>query len=419
MKKRTLEQWINYISHKHHSKIDLGLQRIAEPARLWNLKDFNCPVVTVAGTNGKGSVVKFLESIYLSAGYNTAAYTSPHLIRFNERLRINGEDVSDAQWIEAFEWIEKKSDKLHFSFFEMLTLTALHICKNTECDVLILEVGLGGRLDAVNIIDADVAVITSIAIDHTDWLGNDRESIAREKAGIFRAYKLAVCGDPNPPESLLEKAESLKTTLFCIERDFNYQKIGERWQWISGATRYLDLPNPRLKLQNAATSLKVVESLQFRLPTTQHAIMHGLTSASLPGRFEEFSYPESTILDVAHNPHSSEYLAKQLDEKPIAGRNLAVIGMLEDKDIAGTLEPLISCVDSWYVGSLDVMRGLQSDIIAQKLATKTSKTCYTFNAIESAYKKACQDCRSQDRIIVFGSFFTVSKARALCISMKS
>ncbi|MFW0079085.1 MAG: bifunctional tetrahydrofolate synthase/dihydrofolate synthase [Coxiella endosymbiont of Haemaphysalis qinghaiensis] len=408
---RNMNGWLDYINTLHCREIDLGLSRVIRLAKKLGLSTFSCPVITVAGTNGKGSVIKSLESIYLAAGYQVAAYTSPHLLSFNERLRFNGEPILDRNFIEAFAFIEKNRDRKPLSFFEFTTLACFYICKKLVLDVLLLEVGLGGRLDAVNVIDPDVAVITTIDIDHTDWLGNDRESIGREKAGIFWAHRPVICGDPNPPGSLLWAAQLLQAPIFQFMKDFSVIENQKTWKWQGPAINYDALPLPQLKTQNVATSLMVVTRLQDRLPVKELAIVTGIQKATLPGRFERVEKPVSIIFDVAHNPQATRYLAEQLHRSCHSGRTFAVAGMLKDKDILGTFSPMLSCIDRWYVGGLSKTRGASGEKLSGILRTEGISDCYNFTSIDEAFKEAIVQCKEQDRIVVFGSFYTVAIAK--------
>ena len=408
---QSMNDWLDYISTLHYREIDLGLSRITDLAKKLELSAFSCPVITVAGTNGKGSVIKSLESIYLAAGYQVAAYTSPHLLFFNERLRFNNKLILNEDFIEAFAFIEKSRDQQSLSFFEFTTLACLYICKKLALNVLLLEVGLGGRLDAVNVIDSDVAVITTIDIDHTNWLGNDRESIGQEKAGIFRAHCPVICGDPNPPKSVIAAAQLLKAPVFQFMKDFLIIENEKTWNWKGPNINYNALPPPKLKIQNVATSLMVVTQLQDRLPVKELAIISGIQTATLSDRFERVEKPVSVIFDVAHNPQATHYLAEQLLRSPYSGRTFAVVGMLKDKDILGAFLPMLSCIDRWYVGSLSETRGAVGGKLAKILRTEGVEDCYTFTSINKAFEKAITQCEAQDRIVVFGSFYTVAIAK--------
>ena len=407
-----MKDWLVYINSLHLRAIDLGLSRISCLPKKLLLNNFDCLVVTVAGTNGKGSVIKSLESIYLAAGYNVAAYTSPHLLRFNERLQLNGESVSDELFIEAFKFVEKNRSNQPLSFFEFTTLAVFYICAKQKLDILLLEVGLGGRLDVVNIVEPDLAVITVIDIDHTNWLGNNRESIGREKAGIIRRFKPVICGDPNPPVSVLEQAQLLKAHFYQFEKDFFSVGHKKNWQWIGpNNSCYHQLPLPALKMQNVASSLMVIHCLQKKLPVNQFSLVTGIKEAFLPGRFEQIQATATIIFDVAHNPQATCYLSKKLSEIHHIGRTLGVVGMLGDKDIAGTLQPMLSCIDYWYTGTLLEHRGANGGILRNILAVLQVKNCDNFNSIADAFKKALEDCQRQDRIVVFGSFHTVAMAK--------
>lgn len=406
---RDLNGWLDYISTLNFREIDLGLTRVSYVAKKLGLTTFSSPVITVTGTNGKGSVIKSIESIYLAAGYRVVAYTSPHLLHFNERLRFNGESVLDSDFVEAFAFIDKNRDQEPLSFFEFTTLACFYICKKMTFDILLLEVGLGGRLDAVNVVEPDVAIVTTVDIDHTDWLGSDRESIGREKAGIFRICRPVICGDPNPPKSLLEVAQALKAPVFQFMKDFSIIKCGNTWTWKGPGITYDALPLPQLKIQNVATSLMAVVYLLDQIPVNKVSIRSGIQKAVLPGRFEKVEKPVSIIFDVAHNPQSANYLAEQLSSYPL-GITCAVAGMLKDKDIIGTFAPLFPYIDYWYVGSLPGPRGVSGGKLCEILRTLQIESCYNFSSIQEALEKAILQAKC-DCILVFGSFYTVSIAK--------
>ena len=416
---KSLLEWLDYIYALHPREIDLGLDRIATLANTLGLTQFSCPVITIGGTNGKGSVVRSLENIYLQAGYHVAAYTSPHILKFNERLRINGELVSDEDLLIAFAFIESHRGNQPLSFFEFTTLSILYICQQISLDVLLLEVGLGGRLDAVNIVDAEIAVISNVDLYHMEWLGTEREAIGREKAGIMRHAKPVVCGDADPPQSVLQYATDCHAPCYCFKRDFNYRVLNNAWEWHGPMTQYLRLPFPQLKLQNVATSLMAIELLQTRLPVTPYAVMTGVKNLSLSGRFEQIYEPANIIYDVAHNPQATRYLAQQLQRLPHRGKTLAVFGMLRDKDVKNSVRTLIPWIDDWYVGSLIVPRGASADEILAVLTAQGVKSCYNFASIEEALKEAIQHCGSEDRIIIFGSFYTVAIAKQYLLNSVS
>ncbi len=410
----TLTSWLDYIEKLHPQWMDLELTRILELAERLNLRHFDCPVITVAGTNGKGSCVAFLESIYKAAGYKVAAYISPHLIKFNERVRLQGVSASDEQLCEAFTVIESARQNLALTYFEFTTLAALWIFKALSPDVLILEIGLGGRKDAVNVVENDLALITSISLDHTQWLGSDRESIGSEKAAIFRKNKIGIYAEADMPSSIKQAAISHGTSLFRLNEDYRYEVTSSHWDWHHQETSYKNLPFPQLALQNAAASLACVHLLSHKLPLNPEAISQGIKTAFMPGRFQIIQGPRLTILDVAHNPGSAQLLAESLSQQDCKGETLAVIGMLADKDISQTLAPLLPIVSQWFCGSLHCERGGQAQGISQRLQAFGIKRCYDYTSIEEAYEEALKRADPLlDRIVVFGSFHTVAAVMLL------
>jgi len=411
---QSLDEWLDYIVSLHTSRIDLGLERIKAIAEQNHLSTFHCPVITVAGTNGKGSCVRLLEGIYSTSGYRVGAYYSPHIQRFNERIRLQEQDIDDATLIAAFERIETCRRDRPLSFFEFTTLAALSIFQAAELDVVILEVGLGGRLDAVNIVESDVAVVTSIGLDHMDWLGDNLEQIAVEEAGVYRKDKPDICGQPKPPTSLVDVAVSVGAQLLCLDRDFCYQIHEQNWHWQGPENHYQSLPMPLLKCQNAATSLMVIECLQQQLPVVVVDIANALKNKTLPGRFQQASVPMNVVFDVAHNPDSARYLADQLKRLPAATKQIALIGMLETKDIRGTLMPLIQYIDDWFVVKLATERSAEPSQIMDTLKALGAKNCYNLPSVSEAVCRAKQACgHQQDRIVVFGSCYTVAEVQQL------
>lgn len=410
---QSLTQWLAYIESLHPENIKLGLERVKTVATSLKIFPEGVKIFTIAGTNGKGSTATFLAAILQNAGYATAVYTSPHLLRFNERIRINGIDVSEAELIEAFEAVEKGRGDVSLTYFEFTTLAAFLLFKQTKLDVWILEVGLGGRLDAVNIIDPDVAIITTIALDHMDWLGDDREKIGWEKAGIMRKGIPVVCGDSDPPDSISKAAQTCGANLYCLGRDFTYdQTSDETWSWRRGSQGYTNLPMPDLPLQNAATAL--IALTLSGLEINREAFSKGLKQARLMGRFQVFSKPINTILDVAHNPQSAQYLADRLSKIPFAGTTRAVVGILKDKDIPGILRPLLPHIDRWYVGGLEVPRGETAENMANYLHNLGVSAYDTHTSVTSAFQAALDDSlKTIDRIVVFGSFYTAGEIMIL------
>ena len=408
-----IDDWLSLLEQRYPDKIELGLERVKKIASRLNLTKFLCPVMTVGGTNGKGSTVACLEAVYMAAGYRVGSFNSPYFFRINEEIKINGIEVDDQKLCLAFKTIEKADSSIHLTKFEMITLAALWLFQQAKLDVLILEVGLGGRLDAVNVVDSDVSVITSVAIDHTDWLGADRESIGREKAGIFREGKPVIYGEFNPPTSILEIAKTLSVKWYCQKQHFHYQEKNIDWEWSSDKVHFKQLPKPAILLQNAATVLMVVCCLQEALPVSKEAICEGLRAVQLPGRLQKIEHPKSMLLDVAHNPAATRLLSQYLDAYAIKGCNIAVIGMLADKPIIESLAPLITKMGMWYVGGLEVKRGASADNLFEKLQTFKPRECYNCGTIEEAYRRAYEVCGLNDRIIIFGSFHTVAKVRRL------
>lgn len=431
---RTFAAWLQYIESLHPKTMAMGLERIQPIAAQLGVERFTCPVITIGGTNGKGSCVAFLESIYRAQGYLTGAYTSPHLLHFSERVRIQGQEVSDSHWQEAFGHVEAARGETPLTFFEFTTLAALWLFQGQDLDVILLEVGLGGRLDAVNLVDSDVAIITTIALDHQEWLGDSREAIGREKAGIFRAHKAAICGDPDPPQSVLDIAAAKGAVFYGMEtgsgalfqrpamhartsgkeeklsRSFAGQLTheGRFWQWRYQDQSYSELPLPRLPWQNAVTALMAVHCLAPQLPVTRQAIDQGLQTACLPGRFQQVSHPVPGIYDVAHNPQSAELLAQRLSESPRPGKMRAVVSILGDKDIKSTLRPLLPLVDVWYVGGLDIPRGVKAAVMVEHLRDLGVGAYFQAETVPLAYEMALRDCEKEDHLLVFGSFHTVA-----------
>lgn len=407
----SLSGWLEYIGSQHPSDMELGLGRIKQVADTLGLQEFNCPVITVAGTNGKGSSVAMLESVYTAAGYRTAAYTSPHLTVFNERIRIGKRFCSDQALCDAFEQVDASRRDIPLTYFEFATLAGLIIFAASKPDVVILEVGLGGRLDAVNILAPDVALITSVGIDHADWLGDDREQIGREKAGIIHPTSIAVIADPDPPASVIDAANRTAIARYRLNQEFRHEISDTVWNWLHGQMVIQDLPCPpgagRAQYDNAAGVLMVLSALQSRLPLDDQLIRTGLSQVELAGRFQVIAGEPMVILDVAHNEDSVALLAENLDGQICTGRTLAVCGMLADKEIGKTTGKLMQLVDAWYVGGLDAARTAQASDIALILQQTGASDIKDFERIESAWQAARDDAQRADRIVVFGSFHTV------------
>lgn len=409
---KNLAQWLEWMEAHHPHQIELGLDRVAVVAARLTLDFSRCRVITVGGTNGKGSCVAFLEAILIAGNYRVGAYTSPHLLHYNERVRIEGDVVSDAQLCEAFRAVYAALGDISLTYFEFGTLAALWLFMRAQLDVIILEVGLGGRLDAVNIINPDVAVLTSIDLDHQDWLGPDRESIGAEKAGIFRANKPAICVDPNPPRSVIQAATTLGAKLYTVGSAFDYAEHDASWMWSSTQLArnavYENLPKPLLPLPSAAAALAALHCLSLNIDAD--FIAAGLKAATLAGRFQCVARgPIEVILDVGHNPHAARWLAQRLTQRYGAGRTFAVFAMMQDKDIDAVIAPLKDHIDSWYIGELpDNPRAASVAVIAEKLQTANIASFFIAPSIVAAYEAAAAEAQAGDRIIVFGSFFTVA-----------
>ncbi len=403
-----LVTWLCYLENLHSQAIELGLDRVKTVATRMDLLTPAPQVFTVAGTNGKGTTCRTLEAVLMAAGYRVGVYSSPHLVRYTERVRIQGQELTEAEHCQSFALLEAGRGEVSLTYFEYGTLSALQLFKQAALDVVILEVGLGGRLDATNIVDANVAVVTSIALDHTDWLGPDRESIGREKAGVFRGQRPAVVGELAMPATIAEVALEKGAVLHRVGHDWHYQVEQNSWSWRCDADGVAldDLPLPNVPLANAATALAALHYCELNVSID--AIRHGLQQASLPGRFQLVSEAPRLILDVAHNPHAAGYLAGKLSDLPRQGGKVrAVIGMLLDKDIAGTLDCLKPQVDVWYCAPLEGPRG--ADVAA---LTEHLPGAFSFTDVVSAWKQAMQDAESQDIVIVCGSFHTVAHVMA-------
>jgi len=419
MRFQTLDQWLDWQTDLHPREIELGLERVEQAWQRLHRSELICPVITVAGTNGKGSCVALLDAILQAAGYRTASYTSPHLIRYNERIRLSGDAVEDFRLCQAFQRVDQARLDIPLTYFEFGTLAALEIFAEAAPDVVILEVGLGGRLDAVNIVDPDVALIASIGIDHTAWLGNTLEQIAREKAGIMRSGVPAVYGAPNPPASLIEYAAEHGVPLDLAGRDFGFQHHAGGWNWWGGGERRQALPMPALRgeyqLQNAAAVLMVLAHLRERLPVDQQAVRSGLQSVSLRGRFQILPGEPLIILDVAHNAEAARVLADNLQQMFCHGRTLALFGMLADKDVEAVVAVMAPLVDHWFLTGLgEGARGQDVDQLAARMIRSgvpaSSISC--LQSAEQALVAARQQAGAEDRLLVFGSFYLVGQVLA-------
>lgn len=414
--RKTLTEWLSYLENIHSVEIDLGLARISEVAKRLNIQFEHSTVITVAGTNGKGTTCAFLENALLASSKTVAVYSSPHIEHFNERLRINRQDINDTPLILAFEKIESARQDISLSYYEYTTLAAFLILMDTKPDVIILEVGLGGRLDATNIIDADIAVITTIDLDHQAFLGDTRELIGYEKAGIFRAHKVAVIGDTDVPQSIIDHANTLHSDAYYRGQDFHVENTEQaQWQWHNQTHSFEQLNKPYIPLDNVATALNVLSLLESKLmlSLTQVFINDIIASTKVPGRNERFVDGCHIVLDVGHNPQAARYLASQLSRNEYTNIT-AVLGMLSDKDAMNTIAPLKPIVSQWNLGSLNVPRGCTADELAKNFVDdKTVVNC--FDNVSQAFKMAKINAKPTDLILVFGSFFTVSEIRRLLV----
>ena len=420
----SLDAWLALLEARHFKSIDMGLERVAiVKARL--AIAFDCPVVMVAGTNGKGSTCSMLESILLQAGYRVGLYIKPHFLKFNERARIGGESAADAVLMTSFAAVETARGDVSLSYFEFTTLAIMHLLQQAQLDVVILEVGLGGRLDAVNVIDADVAIVTSIDIDHTDYLGDTREKIGFEKAGIFRTGKPAICSDPMPPASLVQHAEAIGADLWLLGRDFNYAGDKQQWNFGGRTQRRNALSYPSLRganqLLNASAVLAALEALRMVLPVSAQEVRTGLVTVELPGRFQVLPGRPTVILDVAHNPHAAATLAQNLDNMGFHPYTYAVFGSMLDKDIDGVIAQLKGRVDHWCVTDLPLPRAASAQQLREKLlsagvvpseAADAECTIQSFDSPGKAFADAKSRAGENDRIAVFGSFLTVAGVMA-------
>ncbi len=413
-----LNEWLSHLETAHPVGIDMGLSRINRVKDSLGLH-FACPVITVGGTNGKGSTCAFLESILMAAGYRVGCHTSPHLLSFNERARINSQMASDAQLLKAFSRVEEArcriSDAPTLTYFEFTTLAIMDLFTNANLDVVILEVGMGGRLDAVNIVDADCTIVTSIDLDHMAYLGNTREAIAFEKAGIFRSKASAICGDPLPPQTLINHANAIGTDLWLMGRDYSFEGDKQQWGWHGRGKRFSGLSYPALRganqLLNASAVIAALMAIRDRLPVSAQDIRNGLALVELPGRFQVLPGKPTVVLDVAHNPHAAATLAQSMEAMAYHPYTYAIFGAMSDKDIDGVLKPMIDLVDYWYCTDLPTPRAASAKDLAKRIQSM-GKEALVFSEPGKAFQSALDKAGEGDRIMVFGSFYTVAGVMA-------
>lgn len=416
---KTLCDWLAYLECLHPKSIEMGLERV-------NLVKINLglspsfPIITVSGTNGKGSICSTMEAILSHAGYHVGCYSSPHIIRYNERIRIGKQEIGDEELCKAFSIVEaaRANSDVSLTYFEFGTLAAMQLFIQAGVDVAILEVGLGGRLDAVNIFDAECAVLANIDYDHMDYLGDTREEIGFEKAGIFRSGKTAICSDVNPPTSISQHADSIGAKLMLIGEHFGYSVKKSSWDYWGGKSRYYSLPYPALgfashQLRNASACLVALDTVRDILPITTNNICQGLLGTALLGRFQVLPGKPRIILDVAHNPNAVNALSNSLADISSYHKTYAVFGILKDKDIDGVVRAIIPKIDIWFVADINSLRGASSDEVVKVLenagVSKANGAILTFPDPIAAYVFACKRSTINDRICIFGSFYVVGK----------
>jgi dihydrofolate synthase/folylpolyglutamate synthase len=412
--RRSLADWLGYIERQHPASIALGLDRVAEVSSALEIK-ISCPIITVGGTNGKGSTCALLEAILSCAGYRTGMYTSPHLLRYNERVRVAGREADDAALCEAFAAVEHARGGVPLTYFEFGTLAAFVQFARENLDALVLEVGLGGRLDAVNLLDADCAVLTSVGIDHVEYLGSTREAIGREKAGIFRPAMPAVVADPSPPASVLDEAQRKGARLLLIGRDFGYQAQDTQWAYWGPAGKRSGLAHPALRgamqLRNASAAFTALGTLRERLPVAMQDLRKGIAEAVLPGRFQILPGRPQMVLDVAHNPEAAAVLASNLGASGFSPETIAVFGMLKDKDIAGVVRAVAPRITRWHLATLPGPRGADAFHLRKiLLEEKIQNPVFEYASVAEALAAAKSEAAENDKIVVFGSFLTVAGA---------
>lgn len=418
MRPQTLNDWLHYQQQIHPQEIELGLDRVQQVWQQLGNLSFSCPTILVGGTNGKGSTVACLQSIYSKAGLKTACYTSPHILHYNERVQVDGQEVSDQQLIDAFNKIEQARKDTQLTYFEFGTLAALLIFHAASPDIMILEVGLGGRLDAVNIIEPDVSIITSVALDHTDWLGDTLDSIAYEKAGIARHGKPLIFAQASSSPSILDIFEQTGACVIFSGRDYNYRKVDSKaWDWVSGKNAMEGLPLPALQgdfqIDNCAGALAAIDSLSGRLAVSLESVKNGLAALFLAGRYEVVGQSPQLILDVAHNEAAAQALAKTLSGLKIYGGSCAVFAMQKNREIEPFVKMMISEVNTWYVSQLDAGEGHSAEQLAEAIRHVDSQArVVECDSIASAMALARKAVSPDSRIIVTGSFYTVAEAKA-------
>lgn len=414
----SLEQWLEHAQQLHAQAIELGLERVQRVREAMGLR-LDCTVITVGGTNGKGSTCAFIEHMLLAAGYRVGVYGSPHLVQFEERCRIGGAAVDAQALVPHMQAVEVARRGLQpavsLTYFEFTTLAILDLLAASRLDAVVLEVGMGGRLDAVNVLDADCAVITGVALDHVEFLGPDREAIGFEKAGIFRAGRVAVVADPDPPRSLLDHAARVGARLWCVGRDFGWSSADrQQWDYLGATRKFHGLAYPTMRgvrqLRNASAALAALEALRERLPLSAQAVRMGLAQAELPGRFQVLAGQPVVVLDVAHNPEAAAVLAESLDAMGYFPNTHAVFGAMADKDLGGIIAALAPLVKAWHLCDLPTPRAASAQALRERLPAGAAASCHA--SPRAALADALSQVQPTDRIVVFGSFFTVGDVLA-------
>ncbi|MBN9229766.1 MAG: bifunctional folylpolyglutamate synthase/dihydrofolate synthase [Legionella sp. 40-6] len=408
-----LQQWLFFLEHQHHQEIQLGLERIRSVATKLKLEQVPCPVILVAGTNGKGSTVAALESLYTAAGYRIGVYTSPHLIAFNERIRYQGTPITDEDLCAAFTLIDTARGETRLTYFEMVTLAALWYFAHLSPDIMVLEVGMGGRLDATNIIDADVAIITTIDLDHQEYLGTTREAIGREKAGILRPGKTLIYADTHPPQSILEQAHQLEVKTYFNGDSYTTLDAKSHWDLFFAGQWYTQLPKPKINLQATAAAVIASIILEKKLPIQASVWPHFMQNVFIPGRLQLEEGEINVLYDVAHNAQSVALLAKTIVRLPVKGKIHAVFSGLKDKDIAALIEPMRNLIDHWYLAELQGKRAAPRELLLNYFhnAEIYPNSCYNTPLI--AFEAAFNQAQPGDLIVVYGSFYTVGQIMAV------
>ncbi len=408
-----LQIWLSRIERQHPVEIDLGITRCLAVAKNANINDISTPLITVAGTNGKGSVLAFLTALYVEAGYKVGSYTSPHISKFNERIKINATMVDDRTIVDALKHIECSRENISLSYFEYSTLAAMKIFLDAEVEIILLEVGLGGRLDAVNCWDADVAVVTPIKVDHQSWLGDTREEIAPEKTAIARSGHALIVGDRQAPSSLFTTARQIGAKVICIQRDFDYSHCGGLWNLTPKSLQYIDIPEPALKgswqIDNAAVALMAAHNLIATLPFCIDSFRRAMSTVELEGRFDQRIFRgRNVILDVGHNPAAVKLLVKLIRKSGYQSVQ-AVFSVMRDKAIDEMIMIVSPCVDKWYLGNLDTTRALAVNELERKIQVSgDGQKTIRCEGVSDAFDHAIAECSDQQSVLVFGSFLTVA-----------